>query len=361
MAVIVSFDELLQQLSEHAIQVDAQQVWPGQQFEWLAAAGVLNWLIPEQYGGTDISEREMTIAYEKLATACLATCFALTQRNGACQRIAGSTNEHLKADLLPQLARGDKFATVGISHLTTSRQHVQQPMVRVEQRDEQLILNGMIPWVTGACAADVIVTGGTLADGHQVLMAMPTDVPGISIQPKAELLALTAAETTSIDLKDVRLSSDALLAGPVENVMSQGKGGGAGSLTTSTLALGVAARSLKLLEDEVQRRPELTEKVTAFRDDIESLRNDIQAGCEKKTSDPAQPSAAAIRQRSNSLALRITQAALAVTKGAGFVKGHPAELAVREAMFFLVWSCPQPVVDGVLNELVCRDALMQLR
>ena len=63
------------------------------------------------------------------------------------------------------------------------------------------------------------------------------------------------------------------------------------------------------------------------------------------------PSAESIRGRANSLALRSTQALLTASKGAGFVAGHFAERAVREALFFLVWSCPQPVVDAALREL----------
>jgi hypothetical protein len=64
----------------------------------------------------------------------------------------------------------------------------------------------------------------------------------------------------------------------------------------------------------------------------------------------APPSAVEIRRRANSLVLRATQAQLAASKGAGFVAGHPAERAVREAMFFLVWSCPQPVLAAALRE-----------
>jgi hypothetical protein len=63
-----------------------------------------------------------------------------------------------------------------------------------------------------------------------------------------------------------------------------------------------------------------------------------------------------VRESANSLVLRITQAWLAASKGAGFVSGHPAELAVREAMFFLVWSCPRPVVEANLRELSCMES-----
>ena len=75
------------------------------------------WVIPAEYGGDDITSLELTQGYEQLAQACLTTTFVLTQRNGACQRIAGSENASLKAELLPALCKGELFATVGISHL----------------------------------------------------------------------------------------------------------------------------------------------------------------------------------------------------------------------------------------------------
>ena len=57
-----------------------------------------------------------------------------------------------------------------------------------------------------------------------------------------------------------------------------------------------------------------------------------------------------LRQRSNSLVLRAAQAYLAASKGAGFTASHAASRAVRESMFFLVWSCPQAVIEANLRE-----------
>jgi alkylation response protein AidB-like acyl-CoA dehydrogenase len=53
----------------------------------------------------------------------------------------------------------------------------------------------------------------------------------------------------------------------------------------------------------------------------------------------------------NDLAMRATQAALATAKGTGYVIGHPAGRWCREALFFLIWSCPQPVMAAHLCEL----------
>jgi alkylation response protein AidB-like acyl-CoA dehydrogenase len=58
-----------------------------------------------------------------------------------------------------------------------------------------------------------------------------------------------------------------------------------------------------------------------------------------------------LRADATGLVIRAAQAALAASKGAGFVRGHPAERLAREALFFLVWSCPQAVTSTVLCEL----------
>ena len=59
-----------------------------------------------------------------------------------------------------------------------------------------------------------------------------------------------------------------------------------------------------------------------------------------------------LRAQANSLVLRATQSALVAAKGTGYVAGHPAGRWCQEALFFLVWSCPQ----GVLTSNLCEWA-----
>ena len=347
--------ELRMQLEAAAPGLDDPSAWPADQFTLLADAGVLKWVIPVEYGGSPATQREMLDGYETLAAACLTTAFVLTQRNGACQRIADSNADELKAKLLPKLAVGELFATVGISHLTTSRQHLQQPAVAASMQGDRVNLSGTVPWVTGAPYADYVVTGGTLEDGRQLLIALPTRLDGVEVESPARLLALNGSQTASVSLKDVTVSSRHILAGPVAGVMQQGRGGGTGSLTTSVLATGLAGRAISRLEQEASARPELQESTAPLRGELDRLRADIRTAAENPEATPNRPelSSLEIRRRANSLVLRATQAQLAASKGAGFVAGHPAERAVREALFFLVWSCPQPVLSAALREFAC--------
>lgn len=347
---------LLTSLEAAAPRLDVPSAWPADQFALLADAGILKWVIPAEYGGNLATQRQMLDGYEALAAACLTTAFVLTQRNGACQRIADSDADELKAALLPKLAVGELFATVGISHLTTSRQHLRQPAVSASMHGEVVTLNGMVPWVTGAPHADYVVTGGTLDDGRQLLLALPTRLDGVEVESPARLLALNGSQTASISLNSVKVSSDHILAGPVAGVMQQGRGGGTGSLTTSVLATGLAGRAIDRLEEEASARPELQESAAPLCAELERLRADMRIVAEEggtPSGNRPEMSSLEIRRRANSLVLRATQAQLAASKGAGFVAGHPAERAVREALFFLVWSCPQPVLSAALREFAC--------
>jgi butyryl-CoA dehydrogenase len=61
--------------------------------------------------------------------------------------------------------------------------------------------------------------------------------------------------------------------------------------------------------------------------------------------------AANLRAKANTLVLRATQAALTASKGTGFLRDHPAQRWARQALFFLVWSCPRPAADATLAYL----------
>jgi alkylation response protein AidB-like acyl-CoA dehydrogenase len=67
---------------------------------------------------------------------------------------------------------------------------------------------------------------------------------------------------------------------------------------------------------------------------------------------PTPEAALKLRAGCTRLALQATQAALILSKGSGFVAPHPVQRWVRQALFFLVWSCPRPVASEVLDGLL---------
>jgi alkylation response protein AidB-like acyl-CoA dehydrogenase len=338
---------LCDRLRAVADRLDSHEAWPAEQLGWCGEAGVFEWFVGPEHGGQGWNERDVVRGYLALSEACLTTTFIITQRSGAVSRIAASDNDTARSALLPDLLSGQTFSTVGISHLTTSRQHVATPVLRAEEAQSGYILDGYSPWVTGAEHAQTVVTGATLADGRQILVALPTDLPGVSTPTSPRLVGLSASHTGPLQCDRVLVDRRWLLAGPVPEVMKQGVGAKTGGLQTSTLAIGLAAAAIKYLEQETAKRSDLGDPTTALRREHDELQADLLALADGREV----CSNAELRTRANSLVLRASQAALVAAKGAGYVVGHPAGRWCREALFFLVWSCPQPVLQSNLCEL----------
>jgi butyryl-CoA dehydrogenase len=339
-----AIEETLATLALNANAADGRAVWPHESWEALRQSGVLGWCIPSQYGGSGLGPVELLAGYERLAGACLTTCFILSQRDAAVRRIRDSDNERLCRELLPPLARGDAFATVGLSQLTTSRQYT-KPALAAREQDTAIVLDGFMPWVTGASESGFFITGAVLDDGRQVLAALPADSPGITVETALELMALEGSLTAEVRCRNVRLERRWLLAGPADKVLASGRGG-AGGLETSCLALGLAGAAIDYLAGEANSRPELRKGAEQLEKSRQRHRQEMFQLVEGV---PTAEAAATLRARANSLVLRATQAALTASKGAGFLRSHPAQRWARQALFFLVWSCPRPAADAMLS------------
>jgi butyryl-CoA dehydrogenase len=338
-------DATLSVLEAHADAADAGPDWPAESWQALIDAGVLGWCVPRQFGGHELGRTELLAGSERLADACLTTAFIVSQRDAAVRRLTAHATPELQARLLPALARGESFITVGLSQLTTSRQHRPPALVATPHGLGAYRLDGEIPWVTGADQAEMVVTGAALTEGRQAVFLLPMDRPGVTVDPPMTLAALSGSRTTSVHCDHVELEPELLLAGPAAELLGTVGGGG---LETSCLALGLTGAAVRYLREEAARRPELTPFAERFEEALAAARRRMMelAGTSAETD-----AVFAFRAASTGLVLRATQAALTVAKGAGFAVPHPAQRWARQALFFLVWSCPQPITASLLAHL----------
>jgi alkylation response protein AidB-like acyl-CoA dehydrogenase len=333
---------LADRLAAGAEAADTLPDWPAASWDALRTAGVLGCAVPQEYGGAGLGPADLLRVGEALASACLTTAFILSQRDAAVRRLLAGP-EHLKQRYLPRLAAGEVFLTVGLSQLTTSRQHG-GPALRATPTPHGYRLDGDIPWVTGADRAEAVVTGATLADGSQLLVALPTDQPGVAIGPPLELAALYGSRTSAIRCDAVEVEAGLVIAGPAEHVLGKVGGGG---LETSALALGLAGAATHYLRGEADRRPDLRDVADRFA----AARDAARAKLLDLVASPVPDAVLAVRVECTRLALRATQVALVAARGAGFVASHPVGRWARQALFFLVWSCPRPVSADLLADL----------
>ena len=340
------FMALAGDLAAQAGPLDRSGDWPRQQLVQCGQAGIFRWFVDSERGGVGCSEIDVLQGYLSLSAACLTTTFILTQTTGALRRIAASESAIVDR-VLEDLLSGRTLASLGISHLTTSHRHLTKKTLAAEPQGNGFVLNGFSPWVTGSPHIDWIVVGAEIEDGRQILALLPMDLPGVSIDTPSRLMALNGSQTGAVRFDGVSVAADAILAGPKHEVLIGATGASTGGLQTSALAIGLADAAIGIIEQQSLDRGDLKEPADRLRAEQYQAREELLA----LAKGDQVCSAGELRGRANSLAIRGSQAALAAVKGAGYVEGHPAGRLCRESLFFLVWSCPQPVMAANLCEL----------
>jgi alkylation response protein AidB-like acyl-CoA dehydrogenase len=323
-----------------ATALDRSGGWPEEDLAELAGVGASRWFVPVEFGGEGLDALELHLRYEAIASASLSAALIISQRDSAVGMIAGSGNERVRQQLLPALARNEIFATIGISHLTTSR----QGGLAARGDGTDYVLRGAIPWCTGAGKAKVIVAGAVCEDGRQILFALPTDSPGVKIHSPMELVALRSTWTARVELEDVRLEGKNVLRGPVAKAMAGSSKGI--PLGQTFLAFGLCRGTLELMAMEGSQRARAMH--ARFAGQLEALHAEVLEIAKGK---PEENTGPGLRAACNDLALRATQGLVTLQKGSSLLLDHPAQRLAREAMFFLVWSCTDPVIDCMVDVL----------
>lgn len=340
-------NDVLSAIRERATPLDRSGDWPAEDLRDLGDAGAWRWFVPQRFGGEEIDPLELHLRYEAIASASVATALIVSQRDSAIGLIDGAEGSPLREAILPEMGQGEFFATIGIAQLTTS----QQGGLRAIADGGGYRLEGVIPWSTGAAKAKFVVAGAVLDDGRQILFVLPMDVPGVLVGDPMELVALRASWTSRIELPGVRLDQRWILRGPVAKALA-GRSRGV-PLGQAFLALGLCRGTLELISRHDSDRGRSL--ASRFGDQLSAVRNEVLELCKPGREADAAEAGPRVRASCNDLAVRITQAAVALHKGSALLLDHPAQRLAREAMFFLVWSCPDPVVDCTVNVLADGD------
>lgn len=342
----MSFEDALDGVARRAGEYDRSGEWPGADLAELAAAGAMRWEIAAEFGGDPLTGLELHLRYERIARASVATALVLTQRDAAVGLIDAAADAPGRAALLRRFAANAEWATVGIAQLTTSRQGG-APAVRAERVDGGYRLDGVVPWSTGAARAEVVVAGATVADGRQVLVLLRSGQPGVRHDDPMRMVALTQTLTGSIRLDGARVDDASVLRHPCGNALAGRRRGL--TLAQTFIATGLCRSALDLIAaHDSDRARSLHAKLDG---QLEAVRAEVHALCQPGREADAAAANARVRGTCNELTVRATHAAVTLYKGTALLLDHPAQRLAREAMFLLVWSCPNPVLDCTLDLL----------
>jgi alkylation response protein AidB-like acyl-CoA dehydrogenase len=341
---------LKEEVVPHAEAMDFDSAALKQALDGLCRLDLMALKRPEEYGGPNISDAGVRHFQEMIARYSGALAFLQTQHQGVVGMIAGGTNQALKDEYLPCMGNGGKLIGVGFSQL----RRPSPPIMKADPVEGGYLLNGHVPWVTGAGFYPEFMIGASLPDGQSLFAPVPLVTgEGVDVSEPMRLCAMTAANTVTADFSNffVPTSRVALIREPgwiqnndQINIAQQG-----------SFALGCAQAGLDILKRNAEKR-KLDFALDAYEklnDELTELRNATELA---RTAISEETTQARLELRAWQIQLAVKCAHAAVTSSSGAANSvmNPAQRVYREALVFTVSAQTGPVMHATLERIAKR-------
>lgn len=336
---------LMAEVRPIANELDQDPFLLGRAYDAMAERGLLALRVPAEFGGSDTPEDTFREFQELMARCSGSLAFLQTQHQSAANILLKSTNQQLKADLLPKLVKGERRVGLGFSQLRRPG----EPIMKAVEAPGGYRLKGHAPWVTGQGFFDSWLVGAQLPDGSAVFGLAPfAKEDGVSFSEPMKLAAFQSGQTVTCDLTDWLLREDQVVfvkrpgwiqTNDMINITLQG-----------WFALGCARAGLDVMEEAWLKRK--LDSIKTALDLLEAERME----CREALTRPCDPEPERLKARAwvIDLAVRCAHAAVVASSGASNSLGHPAQRVFREALVFSVTAQTGPIMEATLHRLTDR-------
>lgn len=321
-----------------ALRVDGEAV-PRGHLDALAPTGIFGASVDPAVGPA-----RRRRAQEVLAGGCLATWFVQAQHHTPLRLVHDGPPE-VRERLEPLLVSGTTIAGIAFSHL---RRWPDRP-VQATRVPGGWRLRGTAPWYTGWGVNDVAVVGAASDRGEVVFALVPAEASPFMIPgPPLQTAALTGARTVPLELRDLVVGDDGVLAVlPVEQWRRDDE---AKTVNLAPGVVGATAAALRLLassRDEPARQAagRLGDRLARVRDEAYALVDEA---------DPFEHLERRLQLRAEGIGLCLQASTAAVVAGGGraLLDTDRAQLYARWALFLAVQAQTAPLRRELLARLV---------
>ncbi|MEX0980415.1 MAG: acyl-CoA dehydrogenase family protein [Gemmatimonadota bacterium] len=232
------------EIRPHAAEWDARRALDDGIFDKLAELGFLGMLVPERYGGLGLDVPTYLLALEALAWGDASVALGVAIQNGP---VAGILLKHgteaQKESWLPRMASGEVLMAFALSEAEAGSDAGGLQTVATRDGDGWRI-TGTKRWVTNgdrAGAALVFARTGTGDDDGIGAFLVERGREGYEVGRRETTLGLSASETVEVKLDQVRVAADALVGEP---------GGGLGHALEALVLgrTGIAAQAIGIAQ-----------------------------------------------------------------------------------------------------------------
>lgn len=199
----------------NAERTDALARWPEENLRGLQAAGLAGLVVPAAHGGLGQGLVALAQVCEALGRECASTALSFGMHCVGAAVIASKATPHQARTYLEPIAAGAHLTTLALSE-PGSGAHFYYPSVRLAAVDGGYLVSGAKTLVTNGARADSYVVSTVAAapdapPGHFSCVLVARDAPGVTWGPPWAGLGMRGNSSTSMELRDVALSTDDLL------------------------------------------------------------------------------------------------------------------------------------------------------
>jgi alkylation response protein AidB-like acyl-CoA dehydrogenase len=235
--------------------------YPTEFWKQLAELGILGILIPDEYGGADMSMLDAVIVYEEFGRSLAPTPHFVSAVLGAGALLAAGSAEQ-KQEWLPQIASGEAILTP--AWLEPERgcgpRGVQ---MKAEREGDEIRLSGTKRHVYFASAATrlvVLVRAGEGEEDIDLLLVDP-NAPGVTLTQQRSLAADTQYR---VDFEDVRVPAASRIGAAGSGWKTWKQVMLDGILLAAAQASGGAAQALEITCEYAKEREQFGKPLAAF-------------------------------------------------------------------------------------------------
>ncbi len=360
-----------QEVAPIADEIDHEDRFPVEIIPKFGDLGLLQWSVPEAYGGPGGSLTKLCIAREELARYSLSLSVMVGENgNGMALPLLFGGSEEQKRKYFPMLAEGRTLVAFALSEPEAGSDAASLRTRAVRDGDDWLITGNKIFVTCGPVADYVLVlartNGAPRAKGVSAFI-VDTGLPGVVRGPKNAKMGYNGA-TPNCDFffEDVRVPADAMVGGDGEGFAIAMKCMEFNRPAMSASALGIAQGALDQAVAFAKDRKQFGKPISDFQGlqfmmadmamqvaAARSLLYEVTARYDRGEMDGYGGLSAMVKTLASDAAMKVTTDAVQILGGYGYMKEFPVERMMRDAKVTQIFEG----TNQIQRMLVARDLL----
>jgi len=228
--------------------------------------GIMNGLMPKEYGGNGFSLFEGSLSSEELGYGCIGTGISIDANTLALTPLYVAASDELKKKWFGRIVEEKAVAGYCLTE-PNAGSDVQGIKTTAIKKGDKYIINGHKRFITNA-EVSTVLTVFALVDpdrGSRSLSAIlvPTDTPGIEIKPHMQKMGQKASVQNEIIFKDVEVPVENLIGGEGYGFIIAMKTFDRTRTGVAALAVGAARRAFETSRDWSKQRIQFGKPIAA--------------------------------------------------------------------------------------------------